>query len=346
MEDGKKFDRDEWVAKIEKLLKQAESYDTVSKAGSPANPEMAAQLRAKAEQLMNRYRVEEEELREATPAAQQMAPTVREFRVCRSSSPYVDQYLSMGGAAAYHSGCRTVSFHRDGDVFLELVGFEIDTRYAEMLILNATVVFAAHLEPSYDPSESEAENIYRLRRSGVSRRDIAVKLWGLGKDRDGAAHGKVQKVYEAECAKRGETPISGRGFVRTVYAEQYAKQFVSTLRSRLYRARTAAGLNQAGEMVLANRAERVDEAFYERYPYFRPTTPGTDVSTEVETPEQKKARLAREAKAERDAERFWAEQARKAASPAGRAGSAAGKKAAEKVALRGTTSAGHLGEGS
>jgi hypothetical protein len=252
----------------------------------------------------------------------------------------------MAGAAGYHAGCRSVYFERGGDVIVLLVGFEIDARYAEMLILNATVVFAAHLEPSYDRTETEAENIFRLRHSGVSRRDVAVRLWGKEKDRDGVAHGKVQKIYEAECARRDELPISGRGFNREVYREQYAKQFVSTLRLRLRRARIAAGLNQAGELVLANRAERVDEAYYELYPEFRPTKPGTDVSTEVETPEQAKDRLARELKAERDAERYWAEERRKASSPAGRVGNSAGSKAAEKVALRGTTSAGRLGEGS
>lgn len=329
MEQEEKFDRTAWLAKIEKLLATAESFDKTG------NTEAATNFHNKAEQLMNKYRVQEEELREAGQAG--LDPIWHTIRLCDYSSPYRQQYREMFSAALYHAGCRGSSWYDKGELKGEVVGFEIDVRYFELLFLNASLVFSAHLEPAYDPQESEADNIYRLRRAGKTRREIAVMLWGIEVDHSVPAHGKVQKIYEAECAKRGEQPLAGRDSSRKVYKEIYSKQFVDTFRSRLSRARTEAGLADNGGMVLANRAERVAEALYERYPAWRPN-PDAEPYEDTRTEAQKK-------RDEERAHRRMIEELRKWRSPSGRVGAQAGEEAADKVSLRGTTSQGRIGEG-
>src|SRR5690348_14691942 len=168
-----KFSRDEWVAKVEALLATAESLEKT-------NPDGAASYRLKAEQLMNRFRVEEEELRTVTGVS--LEPVKLEVRLCAYGSPYRKQYQLMFGSAVHHAGCQGEYRYRDGSMVGTIVGFDIDTKYAQLLFLNASVVFAAHLEPAFNPDESEAENIYRLRRSGMTRREIAVRLWGIEVD--------------------------------------------------------------------------------------------------------------------------------------------------------------------
>jgi hypothetical protein len=337
MTDASKFDRETWLRKIEALLAKAESAE---KLGST---DEAAAFRAGAERLMNKHRIEEEELREATPAALQLAPVTRKIRVCDYRNPFADNHVSLFYAAVYHSGCKGATATYDPELKATvgyITGFDIDVKYAEILFLNASLVFSAHLEPAYDRNETEAENIYRLRHSGKTRREIAVALWGVDVDHSVPAHGRVQKIYEAECARRGSKPISGRGFNHKVYTEIYAESFESTFRSRLYRARVAAGLSADGEIVLANRKERVEEAYYEAHPHLRPVPedPNAEPRKDTRTDAEKK-------RDEEKAEKRYLADCAKRASSAGRVGSRAGAAAAEKVSLRGTTSKGRLGEG-
>lgn len=235
--------------------------------------------REKAEAMMREYRVAEEE---AIASESTSAVPVSDSIVIMESRAYTNPmrkyYWDMWSRIANHCGVRTAGqyptyFGDDSNSKLvaTAVGYEGDIRYAELLFTAARLVFLTRIDARLDPSLSDQENCYYLRGSGMSRKDIAMKLWGASPT-DGAAHGKVQKFYQAECAKRGEpAKVSGRGIQVDVYRDAYARGFINELGYRLRNAAEAVD-KQAGGLVLHGRKERVDEAYYVLFPQYRPRT--------------------------------------------------------------------------
>ena len=238
--------------------------------------EARAAYRAKAEKLMREYRIEEEQAiaTESTAAV----PVADEITIMENSAwtnPLRGHYWNIMCHVANHCGVRIAgkyvgrAYGEDSQLVATLVGYEGDIRYAELLWTAARLVFMTRIDARVDRSLSDQENCYYMRGSGMSRKEIATKLWGSGPT-DGAAHGKVQKLYVAECTARGETPkVSGRGIQVDVYREAYARGFVNQLYWRLDAASSAVD-KESGGLVLHGRKERVDEAFYNLFPKHRP----------------------------------------------------------------------------
>lgn len=307
---------------ITKILNRVQGL--LSKAEATEFPAEAETYRAKAQALMLQYRIEEEHLIAADPTS--VEPIRETMTVCSPASAFRQEYVNLAFWIADHAGVRCL-FGRepvDGSttVVAYLVGYEGDIRLAEMLYAAARLVFMERIEPSVNRALDDATNIYRMRSAGITRRQVAIDLWG--KDTH-AAHAEVGRVYKAECAKRDETPaLDGRGISARQYRTAYAEEFTYELADRLRRSRDAAD-RSGGVMVLHGRQERVDEAFYGHFPWCRP-------STEVEPIGTKKAKKDKPAKP-----RKWtkADQARYDArhSTAAEAGRSAGRTAAQEVEL-------------
>ena len=253
-------------AKVRALLDTAESYE------AEKNFEAAASYRAKAEELMVKYRVEQEEMLASDPAAAK--PIQTEIVLAGYGSKYRNEYATMFWDIANHCEVRHFVKYVYGEegytVRAFVVGYEEDVRYAEMLFTAARMVFTERLEPKVDPRFSDQVNAYRLRAAGIERVRVAEMLWG---QTDKVFLGRVGRLYKAECAERGEEALlSGRGVTGKAYREQYAEEFVSTLRARLWQARHAAAASGGG-LVMHGRKERINEAFYTFYPERRPKPP-------------------------------------------------------------------------
>ena len=312
-------------------------------------PEAArATYREKAEAMMREYRIEEEQAiaTESTAAVPVLdVITIMESRAY--SNPLRQHYWGMWSRIATHCGVRSVGQYTNwssddtSQLQAKVVGYEGDIRYAELLFTAARLVFMTRIDARVDRGLSDQENCYFMRNSGMKRNEIARMLWGSAPT-DGPAHGRVQKLYLAECTKRGEAPrVSGRGIQVEIYREAYAKGFVNELSWRLQNA-SAAVDKASGGLVLHGRKERVDEAFYTEFPTQRP-----------KTAEQAAADLARWEAEEADCEgckrtssktgkckdhrpRFMTEaeyrrHRRMTDSPEARAGSRAGERAAAEV---------------
>jgi hypothetical protein len=87
-----------------------------------------------------------------------------------------------------------------------------------------------------------------------------------------AKNRRVTKLIRQHAAAVGEDADSllGRGTNIKSYREDYAKGFVDSFHLRLYRMRTAAGEEESG-LVLVSRSENVAEAFYTKFPQYRPS---------------------------------------------------------------------------
>jgi hypothetical protein len=238
--------------------------------------ETRAAFRAKAEHLMREYRIEEEQ---AIATEGTAAVPVMDKILVMERNAYRNElrtyYWDMWSRIAVHCGVRSAgkytSWGDDSRLEAVVVGYEGDIRYAELLFTAARLVFLTRIDARVDSSLSDQLNCYYMRGSGLSRKQIATALWG-SEPTDGAAHGKVQKLYVAECTARGETPkVSGRGIQADIYRKAYAEGFVNQLGYRL-RAAAEAVDKESGGLVLHGRQERVDEAFYVEFPYLRPAS--------------------------------------------------------------------------
>lgn len=261
-------------AKIDGILRKVQGL--LSKAEHPNTGEAEAEaFRAKAEELMQRYRIEEHMLIQSGTG--EMKPVLKTWGICVSNSEYYNTLYTLMSVCAQHAGVRmTYKWGPDPDnegrhsLLAQLVGYESDVRYCIMLYVTLHLTFSSRMEPKYDPSLSDEDNVYNLRNSGISRARIAV-IMGWGDMKDGPSHARVTKVYKQACANRGEDPLLvGRGNSLAAFKETYADTFASTINMRLYRMRTAAGTNNSGELVLADRKTRVQDAFYEFFPELRP----------------------------------------------------------------------------
>jgi hypothetical protein len=296
-----------------------------------------AAFRAKAEELMRKYRIAEEDLiaqdpKSAEPIQKKMALLGDSYR-----NPFTNWYFTLFGIVAEHVGCEyTARFERNQEtnkvpLVGYLVGYQVDVMYGELLYTDAYMTFSGHVDPSYNPDKSERENIYILRRSGMPRKDVAQAIWGRWTHSNSA---KVGTIFKEECIARGEDPnVMGRGFDNETYREAYARNFVFRLEDRLRAARRAAD-EHGGALVLHGRKERVQEAFWTAFPEFRPKPPKPEAecATEAASKARKQVSVPKVTQKQRRAfERAYS-------SPSARAGGAAGTDAAQKVTInRGTT---------
>lgn len=325
----------------------------LNKADHPGTPaEEAATCRAKAHELMQKYRLAEEELIASDPTS--VLPEWTTVQVYTHGTDFHQSYQNLAYYALEHAGDLRYRFQwTKTGVQVEICGYAGDLRVMEWVYASMRAVFQDRLEPGVRPDLSDEENIWRLRSAGITRRAVAWKLWGQDTH---AAHAKVGRIYKEQCAKRGEAAVlDGRGISATQYRAEYAKNFVWEMYGRLRRARDGAD-GAAGTMVFHGRKERIDEAFYERYPKLRP---GTDVTPVVEETEEQKAAAQKELekyerKLDRKARRrelYGPTQAELAASRrrtsyAARAGRDAGAAAARAVDLDRASKAQRVDEGS
>ena len=207
------------LSKVRALIDTAESY------AAQGNTDAEATYRRKAQELMVKYRIEEENLVAADPTSAK--PELFTVNICRSESPYVQSYLSTWHYVAEHAGIKYIFKYDynepDVPVVAKVVGYEGDVRYAEMLYTAVRLVFTERMEPTVNRGLSDEENVYRLRSAGIERVRIARMMgWADVK----ASYSRVGRLYKAECARRNETPaLDGRGVTGAAYRESYAQEF-------------------------------------------------------------------------------------------------------------------------
>ena len=303
-------------AEIAKMMGRISAL--LAKAESSNFPEEAATYRAKAEELMRRYRIEEERL-----IAEQVTsgePIWRDVPLAGYQSPWEAVISSMFWNIAKFCGVEGVADYvksEDGKwVYVgRVVGYDMDIRLLEMIFMATRLAFLARMEPEYDPAKSVEENVYALRGAGIDRQRIAKMVFGEANHQNGI---KVGKIFKTECERRGEVDaVSGRGFNADAYRTAYADQFRTTIRRRLREAKDAAD-STGGALVLPQRVERIQEALWTRYPAMRPETPEQRAEREArraaacaaETPAEKAAREKRERQLARRSEWTKADEAR------------------------------------
>lgn len=327
--------------RVERDMEQSAALSKVrgllAKADDPATtPEESATYRAKAEELIAKYRIEQGEALAQDP--QSLAPEWQEIEIA-DAGEFSQEQLTLFHYIAAHVGVRYRAFWGGGTLRATAVGFSFDLRLLELIYTNARMAFSERLTPSYDPNLSEAENIYRLRSAGIVRTEVAKAIWGHENHQLGL---KVGRIYKEECARRGEAAaLDGRGVSAKNFRTVYAREFAYALEARLRRAREGVD-STGGTVVLAGRAERVDEAFYERYPERRPTEEPATSEPCPTCAKRKDGTKCRDCRPRRATKAQLARSHKLYGSAEALAGAAAARRAAEAVDLDGSPNARRL----
>jgi hypothetical protein len=261
--------------RLAKMLERARNL--MARADHPNTPKPEADLaRRQAESLMEKYRLTEEDMVQSG----EMAATVgfREIILCRSGSEFRDYYYSLGLQVAGHLDLPySVKYKTDDEgwrvIALEFVGYESDLAIADLMVTEMINAFGKHLEPKYDPTESNEENAWRLRSGGWERARIASVLYGPSEtENEQKAKNRKVTALIRQYADRHDgldaDDLLGRGNNIKGYRKSFADAFLNTLVRRLWEMREAR--SEGGAIVFANRRDRLMEALYERYPDRRP----------------------------------------------------------------------------
>ena len=157
---GESTASDDMLRKIQALLDKAD--------GTDFGPERDA-LRAKADELMLKYSVEQyqlEEVRRARGEAISLRPITKDIVVPwgKFAQKTYDLLLTIGSAV----GVRALYRGWENGWRVTLVGFEVDVKYVEMLWTTLRVQMLDMMEPSVDPSKSFDENVFMLRQAGMN----------------------------------------------------------------------------------------------------------------------------------------------------------------------------------
>lgn len=252
----------DYAALIANLLAHAEDE---------GNTEAARQVyRDKAEALMREYRIKEEDALATDPGS--VLPIVKRITLMGVYSTLKSEYYpSIFRSLADHTECKIWVHWVNGEgLVAEVAGYQGDVRYLEFLWTAAQLMFSTRIDPTWSEERTEAENIYFLRNAGIERRAIADKAWGYGAGNEPKNRSKVQRIYLREVARRGEDArATGLGFNTEQYRHAYAREFITTLDTRLWKARQAANAAY-GVVTLAGREDRVTEALWEAFPNLRP----------------------------------------------------------------------------
>jgi len=264
------------ATELDKMLRKVQAL--LAKADDPAvTPEESQSFRAGAEALMVKYRIEESMLAAAAPVGTGLAPVWKTWHICYFDNEFSQQYRTIASAVINHIGARavfTTAYVRNEEGTAstmwwaaEVVGYESDLLYGEMLLTSAIMAFGHLLEPKYTGEESDQVNAYRMRKAGMEGRRIAMALWGRD---DKHLRPKARKLYETEAIARGESPrhLMGQDVSVKTWRKSYADGFADELYWRLMRSKIEAP--KGTELVLSGRVEAVSEAFYEKYPRYRP----------------------------------------------------------------------------
>lgn len=285
--------------------KQAKMAETIGKLiamseDDSLTKEARASYAEKAEHLMREYRVNEEYV----VTSGQAQVTAQRYRIVLVeqlgkwfAGEFADEYQRIWREIRKHAelvGHIEYEWANEEREARNLVavgyGYEMDIRLAQFLWTSAHLTFATRVEARVDRNLSDQLNCYYMRSSGQERNDIAEALWGSART-NGVAHGKVQKLYLAECEARGEQPlVGGRGFIAKRYREAFAQGFCDQFGWRLRDARSAVDAKSGG-LILHGRKERLQDAYWAEWPDKAP-----------ETAEERAAREERMAA-------YWARQA-------------------------------------
>lgn len=312
--------------KTEKILEQIQHLIAKIE-DSGVTEEEREMCRQRADALMFRYAIDEATLAKARGAGVREKPSSSKVVVSKMWDKHRDDLWMILNALCDANRCRVMQIRdrEERTIVGHIVGFDADVRFVEMMYVSIHLTFASKIDPKWDSAKTEGQNVRTLKEAGWKWVDIA-----RAGEFDWPDNGLLIRIYKRQCKEDGVATIATQRF--SAYRESFAKAFFGHLRSRIwaierthkaqveeYEAETGA---TGTALVLADRTQEVDEAFYERFPVMRPMTEEERAERRAqwkaeEEAEQRAALTEREemlrAMTPKQRERFLAKEEREAA---------------------------------
>lgn len=158
---------------ISKVMERvAKLLDTAEHPNTPDAERDAC--RERADQMMLKYAIEEDELNRTKEASSRSVPTVVKFDVCDAKSHLQDSLIQLVGTVASHFRCRVVfQKYGYGSIKAVAVGYESDLKFLQFMFGQLHLHLSGELEPKPDPAKSFDANVYALHEAGVKWQRIA-----------------------------------------------------------------------------------------------------------------------------------------------------------------------------
>lgn len=279
--------------KTAKMLERVRAL--LAKAASTTFPEEADAFRAKADEIMSAYAIDQWMVDEAQ--AGRDARPVPEKRLVNfdwwRGNPFRDQLWWMFSAVGRHCRCRVVVGKVDySDMRIPVIGLGSDLDWFDLLFTNLMIAMIQKVDPQPVAAVSVNENmammreaglpwvdgINRLVAAGIVDGELADGEWRYHDDKRAhfskAVYERTIRGYRAWCKKTGhpQSLVNQKTFRRN-----FADGFAAEVTDRLYRMRRESERaydadHETGSMALAVRdiREVINEFLYNEYPDLRP----------------------------------------------------------------------------
>lgn len=250
---------------VRKLLTRAAHRET---------PEAEAEsCRLKADELMVQFAIEEHELRQADENEQLRTRPVAKFYSVEfyfdDTDTFGEHVWLMFQHIADH--CRLVLGPHEmrwnpetekTEQGFQMVGFQADLDYFDLMFTSVLVDFVAQLRPKYDARLSRIENIIRLKECGYKWDKICAEM-GVVYTKPNAI--KIYAEYKAHCEATGRT--QQKTMPRT-FQRSFALGYTSTVDKRLreMRAHRTHGNGTGMELALRDIKQVVNDAVFDLFP--------------------------------------------------------------------------------
>lgn len=251
---------DKIKGRISALLNRADHHATTE--------HEAAACREKAEDLMRSYRIERAMLNLEDNSKRKFE--VKEFDNATDSRLFLRSANYYFVRESYkHAKCQVSG----GFGKTTVVGYPEDVFYGTVLYQRAAAEFIDKLFPQWDDERSFQENCYRLKRSGLSFKDVQWHIWYATNEEPTLA-----QIRHAVWRWEEDNDIPHRPHSRRhdAYRDSFADAFIERLRQRLQALRDREMHEDEDKQEYAVAIVKDDDAlkeeFYRLFPHLRPKT--------------------------------------------------------------------------
>jgi hypothetical protein len=270
---------------IRGLIAKAESLEAL---GTPENLKEADSFRVKADELMQRYAIEEWQLLKDAPSA--IKPERVKIDIGAGDFPFLSQMATLVNVVAKFCSCTSMWMTGTGwgsagrQEYCYVYGYASDLRYFELLFTTLYLHMSGAIFPQPESGKSLGENAYDLHHAGMNWFDIAKAMgWRKvpsepGEPRDvyvnrftgerlswSRSIGAIKTAYKREVERRGEEAvrIPPASKLRT-YQLNAAEGYLNRLHRRF---QAIAGQRGAGSaLVLADKSQNIAAMVAEKHP--------------------------------------------------------------------------------
>lgn len=259
--------RDDMLRKIRAIMAKAND--------ASVTPEEAETFRAKADELMNKFVIEEWELEQSGGTIEQ--PEARDVDITWWLDSQINRDVrsslwSLMQACYDHSRCK-IAYHKqnyaNGMYTIKVVGYPSDMDYADLLFTSLSIQMTGQVDPKPDPALDWYDNAVRMREAGLTWETIIRRMAQADLLPDRYRDDPYSKTTYHGLSNTVKRRY-GKKFVaqHSTWARSFCEGFTSHMWTRFYKLRKDADAPGDNRFALAivDRAKVVEALLNELFP--------------------------------------------------------------------------------